>query len=88
MLKYSLETIRNKAYEAGYKVSKGFQHYLCSGAVVRDCNRVAYTGYNVEDLSTGFLVWGCYDANYDHLWTLEDVEEFIKGEYEKADIEY
>lgn len=55
---------------------------------MRDCNGAAYTGYNVEDLSTGFYVWGCYDANYDHLWTLEDVEKFIKGEYEKAEIEY
>lgn len=88
MARYSLKTIRNKAYEAGYKVSKGFQHYLYNGTVVRDCNGVAYTGYIVEDLSTGFLVWGCYDANYDHLWTLEDVEEFIKGEYDKAKIAY
>ena len=69
-------------------MSKGFQHYLYNGAVVRDCNGAAYTGYIVEDLSTGFFVWGCYDANYDHLWTLEDVEEFIKGEYEKAKIVY
>ncbi|GFI31061.1 hypothetical protein IMSAGC013_02455 [Lachnospiraceae bacterium] len=38
MARYSLRTIRNKAYEAGYKVSKGFQHYLYNGAVVRDCN--------------------------------------------------
>ena len=65
-----------------------FQHYLYNGTVARDCNGVAYTGYIVEDLSTGFLVWGCYDAKYDHLWTLEDVEEFIKGEYEKAKIAY
>ena len=87
--RYSLKTIRNKAYEAGYKVSKGFQHYLYNGeAVVRDCNGEPYTGYIVEDLRTGFLVWDCYDSNYDHLWTLEDVEEFIKGEYEKAGITY
>lgn len=58
MARYSLRTIRNKAYEAGYKVSKGF------------------------------LVWDCYDSNYDHLWTLEDVEEFIKSEYDKAKIAY
>ncbi len=65
-----------------------FQHYLYNGTVARDCNGVAYTGYIVEDLSTAFLVWGCYDAKYDHLWTLEDVEEFIKDEYEKAKIAY
>lgn len=88
MSNYSIQTIRKKAYEAGYKVSKGFQHYMCGGAVVRDCNGEAYTGYIVEDMTTGLLVWGCYDANYDHLWTIEDVEEFIKAEYKKAEIEY
>ena len=50
MARYSLRTIRNKAYEAGYKVSKGFRHYLYNGAVVRDCNGEPYTGYIVEDL--------------------------------------
>lgn len=87
MCKYSLGTIRRKAYKVGYRVSKGFQRYY-SGGICRDCNGVPYTGYNVEDLSTGILVWDCYNPNYDHLWTLEDVEEFIKGEYEKAGIDY
>lgn len=27
---------------------------------------------------------GCFDGNRDHLATLEDVEEFLKAEYEKA----
>lgn len=88
MLKYSYETIRKKAREAGFKVNKGFQHYWRNGAVIRDYNGAAYTGYIVENLSTGMLVWGCYDEHYDHLWTLEDVEEFIKAEYEKAELEY
>lgn len=46
----------------------------------------AYTEYNVWDLSNNQLVWesGCYNGNYDHLCTLEDVEEFLKAEYEKA----
>lgn len=35
--KYSLSTIRKKAYAAGYRVEKGFQHYN-NGAVCRDCN--------------------------------------------------
>ena len=48
MSKYSLKTIKNKARAAGYRVSKGFQHYLCSGAVCRDCNGEPYTGYIVE----------------------------------------
>ena len=88
MYKYSLEKIRNKAYKAGYRVSKGFQHYMYNGAVVKDCNGLACTGFNVEDLTTGTLVWGCYDANYDHLWTLEDIESFLKTVYKENGLEY
>lgn len=87
MCKYSLETIRKKAYKIGYRVNKGFRRYH-NGGLWRDWNGVPRTGYNVVDLSQNILVWDCYDSNYDHLWTLEDVEEFIKGEYEKAEIEY
>lgn len=89
---YSLEArerkVRRKAREAGYRVSKGFQHRLYNNSVVRDCNGVAYTGYDVVDLNTGYSVPWCYNQWYDHLWTLEDVEEFIKGEYEKAEMKY
>lgn len=31
---------------------------------------------------TGFYEWGCYSENFDHLWNLDDVAEFLKGEYE------
>ena len=88
MSKYSLKTIRKKAREAGYKVSHGFQHYHYNGAVCRDCNGNGYTGFNVLDLSTGLLVWDCYDEHYDHLWTLDDVDEFLKSVYEEAGLEY
>lgn len=83
---YSLTTLRKRAYEAGYRIEKGFQHYMYNNAVCRDCNGDAYTGYNVWDLSTNMCVWesGCYDGNYDHLCTLEDVEEFLKEAYERA----
>lgn len=43
MCKYSLGTIRRKAYKVGYRVSKGFQRYY-SGGICRDCNGVPYTG--------------------------------------------
>ena len=83
---YSLTTLRKRAYEAGYRIEKGFQHYMYNDAVCRYCNGDAYTGYNVWDLSNNQLVWGsgCYDRNYDHLCTLEDVEEFLKEAYERA----
>ena len=82
---YSLTTLRKRAYKAGYRVEKGFQHYN-NGAVCRDCNGDGYTGYNVWNLSNNQLEWesGCYDSNYDHLCTLEDVEEFLKQVYESA----
>lgn len=59
---------------------------MYNDAVCRDCNGDGYTGYNVWDLSNNQLVCesGCYNGNYDHLCTLEDVEEFLKAEYEKA----
>ena len=74
---YSLTTLRKRAYKAGYRIEKGFQHYMYNDAVCRDCNGDGYIGYNVWDLSNNQLVWesGCYDGNYDHLCVLEDVEE-------------
>lgn len=88
MTKYSLATIRKKAINAGYRVDKGFQHYHYNGSVRTNWNGERFTGFNVWDLSTNTLVWDCYDSNYDHLWTLEDVEDFIKSEYIKSDLEY
>ena len=88
MAKYSVGTIRKKALKAGYKVSKGYQHYMYNGAVVKDCNGEPYDGYNVEDLTTGTLVWGCYDSNYDHLWGLDEVEEFLEKAYRDKDLKY
>lgn len=90
MTKYSLATIRKKALNAGYRVEKGFRHYHYNHSVYTNWNGERFTGYNVWDLSTNGLVWesGCYDNNYDHLCTLEDVENFIKSVYEKAELEY
>lgn len=75
---------RRKACELGYKVHKGFQHYMYNNAVCRDINGNAYVGYMVEDMNTGFYVYDSYDNNYDHRWTLEDVENFLNEESEKA----
>lgn len=85
---YSISTLRKRAYKVNHKISKGFQHYLYNNTVVRDCNGDAYTGYNLEDLSRGFLVWGCYDNICDHLWTLEDIEEYLKGIYEENGLKW
>lgn len=80
-------TLRKRAANAGYKISKGFQHYH-NGAIVANWNGERFTGYNVIDLATGYPVQGCYDNNCDHLWNLEDVEQFLKDVYLKHDIKW
>lgn len=72
-------TLRRKAKNAGYRISKGFQHQMTGNYPVAPDREV---GYNVEDLTIGCLVWGCYNEIRDHLWTLEDVEEFLREVYE------
>lgn len=79
---------RRKAYELGYKVKKGFKHWMYNGAVFRNMNGEALTGYMVEDLSTGYYVWDSYDNNLDHQWTLENVEDFLKDICEKNGLKY
>ena len=65
--KYSLSTIRKTAYVAGYRVEKGFKRYSSNNAVCRDCNGVAYIGYAVQDLLTGYYEWDSCDGNFTHL---------------------
>ncbi|MDO4206840.1 MAG: hypothetical protein Q4D15_04500 [Lachnospiraceae bacterium] len=79
-MKYSENTIRRKAHYIGYQVQKGFQHFHRN--VFYDSAGKRHTGYMVKDLKTGFYEWGCYSENFDHLWDLDEVIEFLKGEYE------
>lgn len=78
---YAEGTIRRKAYEIGYQVEKGFQHWR-GEFVYHNSYGDRFSGYMVKNLYTGFYEWGCYDSNFDHLWDLDDVAEFLKGEYE------
>jgi hypothetical protein len=77
---YSISTLRRRAYEIGYQVKKGFQHY--GMYVYHDQYGDRYPGYMVIDLQTGFPVWGSYDSNFDFLWSIEDVDDFLKEQYE------
>ena len=45
---YSLTTLRKRAYKAGYRIEKGFQHYMYNDAVCRDCN-----GDGIQDIMFG-----------------------------------
>jgi hypothetical protein len=83
-MKYSESTIRRKAYSIGYQVTKGCQHF--GRNVLYDLNGDRLTGYMVKDLHTGLYEWGCYDSNYDHLWDLDDVAEFLKDEYQAREL--
>lgn len=87
-MKYSERTIRKKASEIGYQVKKGLQHYLYNGCVFHDINGNVKTGYMVLNSQTGYYEWGSYDANFDFLWTLEDVEKFIENKYKSLKLEY
>ena len=37
----------------------------------------------VKDLSNGFFEWGSYNSNFDFCWDIDDVTEFLKGQYEE-----
>lgn len=76
--------LRKKAEVAGFSVRKGFCHYLYNGAVMKDQFGNREIGYSVMNMSTGFYVWGCYNANFDNLWSLEDVENFLRDQYIKS----
>lgn len=88
MTKYTLATIKKRAFGVGYRVEKGFQHYLYNGAFVTDYRGNRYRGYKVMNLSNGLYEWGSYNDLFDYLWTLEDVEKFLKSVYKAARLEY
>ena len=82
-MSYTIQTLRKRAKAAGYSIHHGFQHYLADGSVYTNIYGERFTGYEVTNLTTGYPEWGCYNNNFDHLWQLEDVEEFLKGVYEE-----
>ncbi len=67
MTKYTLATIRKRAFDVGYRVEKGFQHYLYKGAVVTDYRGNRYRGYRVKNLSNGLYERGSYNNLFDYL---------------------
>lgn len=78
---YSLQTLRKKAYDVNHRIEKGYQRYHRNNAIYTNMMGEKFEGYNLRNLETGFLVWDCYNNDYDHLWQLRDVEEFLKGIY-------
>ena len=73
---YSESTLRRKAKEIGYRITKGY---------TRMNNRIGSVfnhdiGYSVTDMEYNVLVGGTNEALY-NLWKLEDVEEFLHDQY-------
>ena len=85
---YSEQTLRRKAKEIDLYVHKGFQHYHCNGAVVRTYTGKTFVGYGITDLRSGFEVCGCYDDLFDHLFSLEDVEQYLRDRYEELGLSF
>ncbi len=80
-MNYSESTIGRRAYNISYQMEKSFQHFR-QFVYDNSCGN-RFTGYMVKDLYTVFFYeWGCYRENFDHLWNLDDVAKFLKGEYE------
>ena len=85
-MKYCEKTLRNRAHKIGYQISKGFQHF--GENVFYDYFDKRHIGYMVKDMSTGCYVWGCYNSNLDYLWTLQDVENYLKKQYEAIGLKW
>ena len=76
----SEKSMRRRANRLGYKVEKGYQRYLMDGyPIVRNAAGEHFTGYNIIDLHTNFIVWPSTNGVCDHLLTLEDVAEFLQS---------
>ena len=73
----SEKSLRKRADAIGYRLEKGFIRQLVEGYPVWDRE----VGYNIIDTTNNCLVWGCYNDVFDHLFTLEDVEDFIRSKY-------
>lgn len=76
-MKYSESTLRRKAYKIGYRLEKGYIHFLTKAypVAIREC------GYNVIDIMSGFPIWECRNDVYDHLFSMDDVEQFLREQY-------
>ena len=75
----SEKKIRRILNEQGYSLHKGYVHYMVNNSLAYDDNGNKISGYMVFNHRTGCYEWDCYDCNYDHLWSLEDVESFVKS---------
>ena len=84
---YTEDTLRNKANRIGFQIEKGFQHDEDGDPIKTATGRI--TGYQVKNLEDGSYVWGSrIEGGADHLWTLDDVENFLRDEYNNRGLQF
>lgn len=82
-----LKKLRRRAGRVGYSIKKGYQHWLTEGyPVYYGCNGDKSIGYMIINDSIGFVVWGSCNELHDHAMNLDDVEEFIRDEYQRLEL--
>ena len=85
MMKYSERTIYKKALNAGYRVEKGFQHYLYNNAIFTNWNGERFTNGYVGRLRHGAFpddrlktISEYLDVSFDYLLTGVEREVIIE----------
>ena len=73
-----------RAKAVGKFIKKGFTRVL-GGSIIKSGDGQRLTGYRVYDRDTGRYE---ADANYEFGWSLEDVEDYLKGEYEQRGLKW
>ena len=88
IMSYCERTLRRKALNIGYEIHKGYVHYMYNRAVFKHESDNNQTGYSVTDLRTGIDVYGCYNNYFDNIWNLQDVENFLKEQYNRLELKW
>ena len=81
------DTLRNRAKRIGVQIEKGFQHDEDGNTIKTATGRL--TGFQVKNLEDGSYVWGSkIEGGADHLWTLDEVENFLRSIYEERGLKW
>ena len=81
--------LRRKANKLNLMINKGWQHWMFGSSypVFRDYYGEKRTGYMIISMQTGLAVAG-YDEILSHNMDLDDVEEYLKAQYERRELKW
>ena len=82
-MQYSERTLRNRARNIGYIVRKGFVRTKAIPSTVVD----TVSGYTIYNSEGTYMIHG-YNELYFNLLTLEEVEQFLREEYEARELAF